>query len=395
MVRVENPGEYAGAVPAGRLGIIALPGCERMARQIDSYVVGWRREYAKQLPQGDLAHHYIRDSYLIDARIDRFATGEAKAVITQSVRGHDLFILCDCFNFGVSYVMYGQERRTSPDEHFANLKRVIGAAAGKERRLTVIMPMLYEGRQDARSGRESLDCAMMLQELVQLGVDNIVTFDAHNPRVQNAVPNCGFENVPPIYQMIKAIINNVPDINIDKDHLMLISPDEGGMKRCISYSHVLGVNLGMFYKRRDYSIVKDGRNPILAHEFLGGNVEGKDVVVVDDMISSGDSMMDVCSKLKDLGAERVFCCAAFGLFSSGLARMDAAYKAGLFDKIFTGDMIYSPPELLERPWHVSVRMSKYISYIIDTLNHDMSISRLLAPTDRIERLLVQRGFRIG
>ena len=391
----ENPGDYQESVPHGQLGIIALPGCERMAQQVDAYIAGWRKEFLKGRSKDDILHHYMRDSYLIDARIDRFATGEAKAVITQSVRGDDLFLLCDCFNWGVSYKMYGQERRTSPDEHFANLKRVIGAAAGKERRLTVIMPMLYEGRQDARSGRESLDCAMALQELVQLGVDNIITFDAHNPRVQNAVPNCGFENVPPIYQMIKAIVNHVPDINISKDHLMVISPDEGGMKRSIFYSHMLGVDLGMFYKRRDYSVVVDGRNPIVAHQFLGANVEGKDVIVVDDMISSGDSAIDVCGKLKELGADRVFFCAAFGLFSAGLSRMDAAYKAGLFDKIFTGDMIYTPPELSERPWHVSVRMSKYIAYLVDTLNHNMSISKLLNPADRIERLLVERGYRLG
>ena len=391
----ENPGDYQESVPCGQLGIIALPGCERMAQQVDAYITGWRRDFGKTLQPGDLRLEHVRDSYLINARIDRFATGEAKATITQSVRGHDLFILCDCFNWGVRYNMYGEMRRTSPDEHFASLKRVIGAAASKERRLTVIMPMLYEGRQDARFGRESLDCAMALQELERLGVSNIVTFDAHNPRVQNAIPNCGFENVPPIYQMIKAIINNVPDININTENLMIISPDEGGMKRGIMYSHMLGVDLGMFYKRRDYSVVVDGRNPIMAHEFLGANVEGKDVIVVDDMIDSGDSMIDVCSKLKELGAERVFVCATFGLFSSGLGRMDAAYKAGLFDKIFTGDMIYTPPELNEREWHVSVRMSKYIAYLIDTLNHDMSLSKLLNPADRIQRLLVERGYRLG
>ena len=391
----ENPGDYQESVPHGQLGIIALPGCERMARQVDAYITGWRKEFLKGRPEGDILHHYARDSYIIDARIDRFSTGEGKAVISQSVRGYDLFILCDCFNYGVTYKMYGREYPASPDDHFANLKRVISAAAGKELRLNVIMPMLYEGRQHRRSARESLDCAVALQELVHLGVKNILTFDAHDPRVQNAVPHCGFESVPPIYQMIKAVINNVPDINIHKDHLMIISPDEGGMQRSIFYSHMLGVDLGMFYKRRDYSVVLDGRNPIIAHEFLGANVEGKDVIVVDDMISSGDSAIDVCGKLKELGAERVFFCAAFGLFSSGLERMDAAYKAGLFDMIFTGDMIYTPQELRERPWHVSVRMSKYISYLIDTLNHDMSLSKLLTPADRIERLLVERGYRLG
>ena len=390
------PGDYQNDVPLAQLGVIALPGCEQMAQNIDSYITSWRKAHLASMPEeSPRRQHYDRDSYIISARIDRFATGEAKAVITQSVRGHDLFILCDCFNHGVTHTMYGIERRTSPDEHFANLKRVIGAAAGKERRLTVIMPMLYEGRQDCRYGRESLDCALALQELEHLGAENIITFDAHNPRVQNAVPNCGFEDVPPIYQMIKAIINHVPDINIDTDHLMVISPDEGGIKRSMTYSNMLGIDLGMFYKRRDYSVVKDGRNPIVAHEFLGDNVQGKDVIVVDDMISSGDSVIDVCRQLKERGAQRVFVCVAFGLFSSGLERMDAAYQAGLFDKIFTCDMVYTPEELRSREWHVSVRMSKYIAFLIDTLNHDKSISRLLTPADRIQKLLVSRGYRLG
>lgn len=391
----ENPGDYQEAVPHGQLGIIALPGCEHMAKQIDDFITGWRKDFVQGRPKEDILHHYVHDSYLINADFTRFSTGEGKAVISQSVRGYDLFLLCDCFNYGVKYRMYGQDYPTSPDDHFANLKRVISAAAGKERRLTVIMPMLYEGRQHRRSSRESLDCAMALQELVSLGVKNIITFDAHDPRVQNAIPNCGFESVPPIYQMIKAILNNVEDINISKDHLMIISPDEGGMQRSIFYSHMLEVELGMFYKRRDYSVIKDGRNPIIAHEFLGANVEGKDVIVVDDMISSGDSVIDVCNKLRELGADRIFVCAAFGLFTSGLRRLDSAYNAGLFDKIFTGDMVYTPPELLEREWHVSVRMSKYMAFLIDTLNHDKSISSLLTPADRIQRLLVQRGYRLG
>ena len=391
----DNPGDYQSAVPVGQLGIIALPGCEQMAQQVDAYIAGWRRDYVGELPDNDIQQHYLRDSYLIETHYPRFSSGEGKAVIDQSVRGYDLFILCDCFNYGVTYKMYGQEFPMSPDDHFANLKRVISAAAGKERRLSVIMPMLYEGRQHRRSNRESLDCAMALQELVGLGVKNIITFDAHDPRVQNAIPNCGFENVPPIYQMIKAILNNVDDLNIDKDHLMVISPDEGGMNRSIFYSNMLGVDLGMFYKRRDYSVIKDGRNPIIAHEFLGANLEGKDVIVVDDMISSGDSVIEVCTKLKERGAERVFVCAAFGLFSSGLGRMDVAYKAGLFDKIFTCDMLYIPDELRARDWHVSVRMSKYISFLIDTLNHDKSISRLLTPADRIQKLLVTKGYRLG
>ncbi|MDR2753211.1 MAG: ribose-phosphate pyrophosphokinase [Oscillospiraceae bacterium] len=392
----ENPGEYSQeTLPAGQLGIVALPGCEGMAQNVDAYISQWRREHARTLPPGDISHHYVRESYIIDAKFQRFSTGEGKGVISQSVRGYDLFVLCDCFNWGVKYNMYGEERRTSPDEHFANLKRAISAAAGKERRLNVIMPMLYEGRQHRRSNRESLDCALALQELVSLGVQNIITFDAHDPRVQNAIPNCGFESVPPIYQMIKAIIRTVPDINIDNDHLMVISPDEGGMQRSIFYANMLGVDLGMFYKRRDYSVLKDGRNPIIAHEFLGDNVQGKDVIIVDDMIASGDSVIDVCTQLKNRGAERVFACATFGLFSAGLARIDAAYKSGLFDKIYTCDMVFTPPELLKREWYVPVRMSKYIAYLIDTLNHDMSISRLLTPSDRIQQLLVRKGFRLG
>jgi len=391
----QNPGDYQEAVPMGQLGIIALPGCERMAQQVNDYIAGWRKEYVKTLLQGDIRHQHVRGSYLIEARVDRFSTGEGKAVISQSVRGYDLFLLSDCFNYGVTYRMYGQDYPTSPDDHFANLKRMISAAAGQTRRLTVIMPMLYEGRQHRRSSRESLDCAVALQELEQLGVKNIITFDAHDPRVQNALHHCGFESVPPIYQMIKAILNFVPDINIDKDHLMVISPDEGAMQRSIFYSHVLEVDLGMFYKRRDYSTVIDGRNKIIAHEFLGRDVQGKDVIVVEDMISSGDSILDVCEKLKELGAQRVFVCASFGLFTAGLARMDAAHQAGLFDRIFTGDMVYTPPELEQREWHVSVRMSKYISFLIDTLNHDQSISKLLTPADRIQRLLVSRGYRLG
>ncbi|MDR2648079.1 MAG: ribose-phosphate pyrophosphokinase [Oscillospiraceae bacterium] len=392
---VELPGDYQGAVPFGDLGIIALPGCENLADRIDKYIASWRKEYAKTLPKDSILSHYIKDSYLITANIARFGTGEGKATIAQSVRGYDLFLICDCFNHGVEYTMYGKQFPTSPDEHFANLKRVISAAAGKERRLTVIMPMLYEGRQHGRSTRESLDCAMALQELVSLGVKNIITFDAHDARVQNAIPNCGFENVPTIYQMIKALIRNVPDINIDKDHLMVISPDEGGMKRSIFYSYMLGVDLGMFYKRRDYSVIKNGRNPIVAHDFLGGNVEGKDVIVVDDMIASGDSLIEVATTLKELGAARVFCCVSFGLFTDGTARFNAAYRSEIFTKIFTANMVYTPPEVSANPWYCSVDMAKYISFLIDTINHDKSVSKLLTPADRIQKLLVDKGFRLG
>jgi len=282
----------------------------------------------------------------------------------------------------------------SPDAHYANLKRIISAIGGKAKRITVIMPMLYEGRQHKRSGRESLDCANALQELCNfMGVNNIITFDAHDARVQNAIPLHGFENVQPVYQMIKSLVNNVKDIQIDKEHLMIISPDEGGMSRGIYYSTVLGVELGMFYKLRDYTRIVNGRNPIIAHEFLGDNIEGKDVIVVDDMISSGDSMIDVAKKLKELGANRIFICAAFGLFCNGLKTFDDAYKTGLIEKIFTTNLVYRTPELLQREWYVEVDLSKYISYIVDTLNHDMSVSKLLNPVERINNLLVRCGFR--
>ncbi len=388
-------GDYQNAVPFGQLGILPLPGTEELARRIDDYIASWRRDYVANLPADDILHRYVQESYIIDANFPRFGTGEGKAMISQSVRGYDLFLISDCFNYGVTYEMYGRDIPTSPDEHFANLKRAISAAGGKERRLTVIMPMLYEGRQHRRSGRESLDCSMALQELEHMGVKNIITFDAHDARVQNAIPHCGFENVPSIYQMIKALLNTVPDITIHKDHLMVVSPDEGGMARSIVFSNMLGVDLGMFYKRRDFSTIIKGRNPIVAHEFLGDNVEGKDIIVVDDMISSGDSALEVAAKLKEMGAERVFFCVAFGLFSAGLERIDTAYDAGMFDKIFTANMIYTPPELLTRPWYVSVEMSKYLAYIIDTINHDMSLSHLLSPRDRIQKLLVEKGHRLG
>lgn len=381
-------------IPVGKLGIIALPGCEKIAEKIDSYLVKWRKEKESEHKDTLQFKGYERDTYIINASFPRFGTGEGKCVIKDTVRGYDIFILCDAFNYGVEYKMYGRYVPMSPDDHYANLKRAISAIAGKARRITVIMPMLYEGRQHKRSSRESLDCADMLRELcLEYGVDNIITFDAHDPRVQNAIPQNGFENVQPVYQMIKAICKNVDNLNIDNDHMMVISPDEGGMGRCIYFSSVLGVDLGMFYKRRDYSVIIDGRNPIVAHEFLGTNVAGKDVIIIDDMISSGDSMIEVATKLKELKANRIFICVSFGLFCNGLETFDKAYADGLIDKVFTTNLIYSSPELLEREWHVSVDLSKYCSYIIDTLNHDDSISGLLDPKDRINNILTKYGFR--
>lgn len=382
-------------IPVGPLGIIALPGCEELAKKIDRYIVDWREKRESEHKNTIAFAGYQKESYIINANFPRFGTGEAKAVITQTIRGYDLYMVIDPFNYGCTYKMYGREVPMSPDDHFANLKRVISATMGKARRITVIMPMLYEGRQHRRAGRESLDCAMALQELCNnMGVDNIITFDAHDPRVQNSIPLNGFEDVQPAYQMIKALVNNVPDLKIDKDHLMVISPDEGGMGRCIYYSTVLGIELGMFYKRRDFTRVINGRNPIVAHEFLGDDVEGKDVIIVDDMISSGDSMIEVAKKLKDLKANRIFICTCFGLFCEGLQTFDEAYEKGLFDRVFTTNLVYRTPELLKRDWYCEVEMSKYISYIIDTLNHDMSVSKLLNPSDRIYAFLERKGYHI-
>ncbi|MBQ7541561.1 MAG: ribose-phosphate pyrophosphokinase [Clostridia bacterium] len=381
-------------IPVGPLGVIALPGCAELARKIDNYLISWRTAKDTESMRTTSYKNYFRDSYLIHVEFPRFGTGEGKALILDSVRGLDLFIVCDMFNYGVTYDMYGMTVPMSPDDHFANLKRVISATGGKAKRITVIMPMLYEGRQHKRSRRESLDCADALKELCeQMGVDNIITFDAHDPRVQNAIPLHGFENIAPTYQMIKAMVKNVPDLHIDKDHLMVISPDEGGMSRCIYYSTVLGLELGMFYKRRDYSTVVNGRNPIVAHEFLGANVEGKDVIIVDDMISSGDSMIEVARKLKDLHANRIFICASFGLFCNGLDVFDTAFDTRMIDRVFTTNLIYRTPALLEREWYTEVDLSKYISLVIETLNHDESLSGLLDPSDRIDDLLHRYGYR--
>jgi len=326
-------------------------------------------------------------SHVINASISRFASGEAKALIKESCRGKDIYIISDCFNYSVTYKMYGMEVPMSPDDHFQDLKRMISAVGGKARRIIVIMPMLYEGRQHKRSSRESLDCALMLQELVKMGVSNLITVDAHDARVENAIPLSGFDNIHPTYQMIKALTHTVPDIQIDDQSLAIISPDEGGMARCLYYSSVLNVNVGMFYKRRNYSVVIDGRNPIEAHEYLGRSVKGKDVIVVDDMIASGDSMLDIYKNLKERGARRIFSFVSFGLFTSGLDRFDQAYAEGLFDKVFTTNLIYRPEALRQKEWYHEVDMSKYIAYIIAELNHDQSISSLIDPFKKIKALL--------
>ncbi|MDO4607842.1 MAG: ribose-phosphate pyrophosphokinase [Clostridia bacterium] len=357
--------------PCGDLAIISMRGCEDISSQVDFYLKQWRENDDDQ-------------SFVIDANCPRFGTGEAKAVLNHTARGLDAFIICDCFNYNVTYKMYGQTVPMSPDDHFQDLKRVIAAFGGKARRITVIMPMLYEGRQHRRTARESMDCAMALQELMSMGVKNIITFDAHDPRVNNAIPYGGFDNVQAAYQMIKALLRSVPDVKLDRDHTMIVSPDEGGMGRCIYYSSVLGLELGMFYKRRNYSVVVNGRNPIEAHEFLGNDITGKDLILVDDMISSGESMLDIAAKLKEKGAGRIFVFSTFGLFVEGLEKFDEYYENGLIDKVFTTNLIYQTPELLSREWYCSVNMSKYIALIVDTLNNDNSISKLLDPADKIK-----------
>ena len=385
------------SVPQGKLGIIAMRGTEQFAKQVNDFISQSRKDV--QYEHKDLVDFdgYQKDSYLIDVEFPRFSTGEGKAVIKETIRGYDLFIISDCFNYSVTYNMYDLRDADgnlinfpmSPDNHFADLKRVISACAGKARRITVIMPMLYEGRQHKRTMRESLDCALALQELENMGVSNIITFDAHDPRVQNAIPLHGFETVKCTYQFIKGICKYVDDIKFDNDHLMVISPDEGGTQRAVYMASVLGVDMGMFYKRRDYSKVVDGRNPIVAHEFIGASVEGKDMFIVDDMIASGESMIDVATELKKRGARRIFVIATFGLFTKGMKVFDEAVEKGIIYKVVTTNLVYQSEELLSRDYYISCGMSKYIAYIIDTLNHDASISNLLDPFDRINKLVTK------
>lgn len=376
-------------IPVGSLGIIPLEGCKSLGEKVDYYLVKWRTERESEHKDSLAFAGYQRDSYILGARVPRFGSGEAKGVILESVRGSDLYLLVDVANYSLTYPLSGYENHMSPDDHFQDLKRIIAAVGGKARRITVIMPFLYESRQHKRTSRESLDCAIALQELVGMGVDNIITFDAHDPRVQNAIPLHGFETVQPAYQFIKGLLRNVDDLKIDADHMMVISPDEGGMSRAIYIANVLGLDMGMFYKRRDYTQIVNGKNPIVAHEFLGSDVEGKDMVIIDDMISSGDSMLDVATELKKRRAGRIFVFATFGLFTNGLAKFDAAYENGVIDRILTTNLIYQTPELLSKPYYINCDMSKYIAYLIDTLNHDSSISDLLNPNDRIQALVAK------
>ena len=376
---------HTATIPYGTLGIVPLKSCSKMGEKVDDYLVQWR-EQREHENQSNLAFSgYKRDSYVVSASTPRFGSGEGKGVLNDSIRGYDLYIMVDVCNYSIEYSLCGTTNHMSPDDHYADLKRVIAAAGGKARRINVIMPFLYESRQHKRSGRESLDCALMLQELTAMGVENIITFDAHDPRVHNSIPLKGFESVSCTYQFIKYLLLGVDDLHIDSEHMMVISPDEGGMGRAVYFANVLGLDRGMFYKRRDYTKIVNGRNPIVAHEFLGTNVEGKDVIIIDDMISSGESMIDVASELKKRGASRVFCATTFGLFTNGFDKFDEAYEKGIIDKILTTNLVYQPDELLSKPWYINVDMSKYMALLIDTLNHDSSISDLLNPVDRIQK----------
>ena len=376
-------------MPDGALGLIPLESCKELGLKVDQYLVGWREKRQHQHQNDPAFKGYRRDSYIISTAVPRFGTGEAKGVIKESVRGYDLYLMVDVTNYSLTYSVCGYENHMSPDDHYADLKRIIAAVGGKARRITAIIPFLYESRQHKRTARESLDCALALQELTAMGVDNIITFDAHDPRVQNAIPLKGFETVQPAYQFIKGILREVKDLKIDAEHMMIISPDEGGTNRAVYLANVLGLDMGMFYKRRDYSKIVDGRNPIVAHEFLGSSVEGKDVIIIDDMISSGESMIDVATELKKIKANRIFVVATFGLFTNGLERFDKAVADGTIYKVVTTNLTYQTPELLAKPYYINCDMSKYIAYIIDTLNHDSSISDLLNPYDRIQRLVAK------
>ena len=381
---------FADIIPYGDLGILALESSYDIGKKVDAYISSWRTNSVNDEESIHFSS-YKKDSYLIDAVCPRFGSGEAKGILNESVRGKDLYILVDVCNYSLTYTVCGQKNHMSPDDHFQNLKRMIAAVSGKARRITVIMPFLYEGRQHKRNFRESMDCALALQELVNMGVDSIITFDAHDPRVQNAIPLNTFETIQPTYQFIKAMLKHVPDIKMNPKNMMVISPDEGATGRAIYFAGVAGIDMGMFYKRRDYTKIIEGRNPIVAHEFLGSDVEGKDVVVIDDLISSGESMIDVATELKRRKANRIFIASTFGLFTNGLEKFDKAFSSGLIYRLLTTNLVYQTEELLSKEYYINVDMSKYIALLINTLNHDASIANLLDPAERIQNILKQYG----
>ena len=369
--------------PRAPLKIIAMEGCKELGQKVNDYIVNFRQSSYREELKSPMYATYLQDNYLVDAHCPRFGSGEAKGVLNESVRGKDLFIMTDVCNYSLTYSVNGYVNHMSPDDHYQDLKRLISAANGKEHRLNIIMPFLYESRQHKRTKRESLDCALALQELIDMGVDNIFTFDAHDPRVQNAIPLYGFDSFNPPYQFMKALLRAEPNLSVDPDHLMIISPDEGAMSRAVYFSNILGVDMGMFYKRRDYSVIVNGKNPIVAHEFLGDSVEGKDVVVIDDMISSGGSMLDVAKQLKERHAKRVFVCTTYGLFTDGLAKFDEYYEKGWMDRVITTNLNYRIPELLDRPYYIEANMSKYLASIMDIINHDVSVEKVRSSNEKI------------
>lgn len=374
-------------LPAAPLKIAALESCHDLARKVNDYIVQFRHTPGVEAISPSLFAKHQADSYLADLACPRFSSGEAKGIFHESVRGYDMFVMVDVCNYSLTYKMNGQINHMSPDDHYQDLKRIISAATGKAHRINVIMPFLYESRQHKRTKRESLDCAFALEELTDMGVSNILTFDAHDPRVQNSIPLKGFDNFSPAYQFMKALLRAVPDIRVDKDHLMIISPDEGAMHRAVYFSNVLGIDMGMFYKRRDYSTIVNGKNPIVAHEFLGDDIHGKDLIIIDDMISSGESILDVARQMKERGANRVFMCTTFGLFTDGFEKFDEYYAKGYIDRVVTTNLTYLPPAVYEKPYFAIADMSKFLALIIDSLNHDLPIGAVLNPTDRIHRLL--------
>ena len=374
-------------LPVGRLGLIPLESCRPLGEKVNEWLVKWRNEREHEEMRSFAFEGYQRDSYIVNAKTPRFGSGEGKGEVNESVRGDDIYLMVDVTNYSLTYRISGFTNLMSPDDHFQDLKRVIAAIGGKARRINVIMPFLYEGRQHRRTKRESLDCALALRELSTMGVSNIITFDAHDPRVQNSIPLKGFDNFFPTYQFLKALVKNVPDFKLDNDHLMIISPDEGAMSRAVYFSNILGVDMGMFYKRRDYSTVVNGKNPIVAHEFLGDSVEGKDVVIIDDMISSGESMLDVARQLKERKAGRVFVCTTYGLFTDGVAKFDEYYEKGWLDRVITTNLNYRIPELLDRPYYIEANMSKYLASIIDIINHDVSVEKVRSSNEKIMDLM--------
>lgn len=376
--------------PYAPLKILALESCRDFAQKVDEYIVSFRKDSLQGL-NPTLYSTYESDTYLTENTCPRFGTGEAKGMIGESIRGKDVFLMVDVCNHSMTYKMNGQVNHMSPDDHYQDLKRIISAVTGKARRINVIMPFLYESRQHKRNKRESLDCAIALEELIAMGVSNIITFDAHDPRIQNSIPLNGFDSFSPAYQFLKALLKAEPDLKVTKENLMFIAPDEGAMERAVYYSNVLGVDMGMFYKRRDYSTIVNGKNPIVAHEFLGSDISGKTVIIVDDMISSGESMLDVTKQLKDRGATRVIVFATFGLFTEGLAKFDEYYEKGYLDRLLCTNLTYLPPSLREKPYFIEADMTKFTALIIDSLNHDMSISNVILPTDKIHKLVEKRN----